>query len=151
MSEDKKAEAVEVLFDVIRAMLRLEIGDSPSMPEEKEAIYIAKYIQGIIANAIGYWRDYRRLPLLKWEVYGDHRGTCLVDAYMSPDAQMVYQFMLRELVYKLKDATDKWDLELQARHIPVPDLDMGKVEAMIEQYSGIVAHINKDKKEKTNE
>ena len=88
---------------------------------------------------------------MKWELFGDHRGTSLVDAYMSPDSQLVYQFMLRELVYKLKDATDEWDLELQARHIPVPDLDMGKVDAVMEQFSGIIDHIKKGEKEKTNE
>ena len=143
MSDDKKKEAVEVFFDVLRIMLRLEIGDNPSIPEEKEALYIANYIQGVVANAIGYWRDYRRLPLLKWEIYGDHRGGSLVDAYMSPDSEMMHQFMLRELAYKLKDATDKWDLELQARHIPAPDLDMGKVNAQLEQYTAIIDHIKK--------
>ena len=147
MSDEKKKEAVDVFFDVLRAMLRLEIGDKPSLVEEKEAIYIARYIQGIIANAIGYWRDYRRLPLLKWEIYGDHTGGSLVDAYMSPDTQMIHQFMLRELANKLKEATDEWDLELQARHIPVPDMDIGKVKADMGQYTAIIDHIKKGEKE----
>jgi hypothetical protein len=142
-NDEKKKEAVEVFFDVLRAMVRIEIGDNPSLSEEKEAIYIMNYIQGIVTNAIGYWRDYKRIPLFKFELYGDHRGTSLVDMYMSPDAQMMHQFMLRELAYKLKEASDKWEIEWQARDIPVPELGMGKVTAELSAFQAIRDHIKK--------
>jgi len=141
--ETKKKEAVDIFFDVLRAMMRLEIGDNPTSMEEQEAVYIIKYIQGLVSKALEFWRDYQRLPLVEYTVYGDHRGGSNMFYYMSSDSNTVRQFMLRELTQHIEEAKAKWDTGLQARETKDPGLTMGEIKTNLAAYSAIAEHLKK--------
>lgn len=136
---DKKEEAAEMFFVALRKMLFAEFGDMSNPIEEKEALYIAEYIRGLTEKAFKYWREYRRLPIYQWTLFGDATGGVMADCYMTPDMSKIEGYMLRRYTHLLMDVTDKWSLELEARGIPKPD--MGQIEVDASAYSALEKHI----------
>ena len=136
---DKKEEAAEMFFVALRKMLFAEFGKRMDTTEEKEALYIAEYIRGLTEKAFEYWREYRRLPIYQWVLFGDAKGGSMVDIYMTPDMEKIEGWMLKRYTHILLEATNKWDLELDARGIPKPD--MGQIEVDSVAYSALAKHI----------
>jgi hypothetical protein len=140
---EAKLEAIEVFFDVLKALLNRELGDNPNPQEIKIATYIAKYIQGLLVNALMYWREYNRIPVLQYSIFSDHKGRSIMDLYVTPDTQTYENFKLKSLCLKLKAATDVWDLELDQSDVQLPKLtEMSQKEInTLEAYSIIQQYI----------
>lgn len=145
---EAKVEALDVFFDVLKALLNRELGENPHQSEIKHAVYIAKYIQGILANCLLYWRDHGRLPVITYSIFGNDKGRSIVDMYMTPDAQIFEGFKLRSLAIKLKEATDEWDLELDQSDVQLPTLtEMADIQIETLQAYTIVQGIIKSQSE----
>ena len=142
VKNDKKEEGAEMFFVALRMMLFAEIGERMDRVEEKEALYIAEYIRGLTEKAFKMWRAYRRLPIHEWTLWGDATGGSIASCYMTPDMEKVEGWMLKRYTHILTEAKEKWDLELQARDIPKPD--MGQIRVDNVAYSALEKHI-KDK------
>ena len=136
---ENREEAAEMFFVALRKMLFAEFGERMDTTEEKEALYIAEYIRGLTEKAFEYWREYRRLPIYQWVLFGDATGGVMVDCYMTPDMSKVNGYMLKRYTHLLMDSTNKWDLELDARGMPKPD--MGQIEVDNVAYSALAKHI----------
>ena len=140
--KDPKEEAAEMFFVALRKMLFAEFDGRVDTTEEKEALYIAEYIRGLVEKAFNYYREYRRLPIYQWTLFGDATGGVMVDCYLTPDMSKVEGYMLKRYTHLLMEATNKWDLELDARGVPKPD--MGQIEVDDVAYLALAKHI-KDK------
>ena len=136
---ENREEAAEMFFVALRKMLFAEFGERMDTTEEKEALYIAEYIRGLTEKAFKYWKEYRRLPIYQWVLFGDATGGVMVDCYMTPDMSKVNGYMLKRYTHLLMDSTNKWDAELDARGIPKPD--MGQIEVDSVAYSALAKHI----------
>jgi len=136
---ENREEAAEMFFVALRKMLFAEFGERMDTTEEKEALYIAEYIRGLTEKAFEYWREYRRLPIYQWTLFGDATGGVMVDCYMTPDMSKVEGYMLKRYTHLLMDSTNKWDAELDARGMPKPD--MGQIEVDGIAYSALAKHI----------
>jgi len=136
---ENREEAAEMFFVALRKMLFAEFGERMDTTEEKEALYIAEYIRGLTEKAFEYWREYRRLPIYQWTLFGDATGGVMVDCYMTPDMSKVNGYMLKRYTHLLMDSTNKWDAELDARGMPKPD--MGQIEVDGIAYSALAKHI----------
>ena len=139
---ENKEEAAEMFFVALRKMLFAEFDGRMDTTEEKEALYIAEYIRGLAEKAFKYWVDYRRLPIYQWTLFGDATGGVMVDCYLTPDMSKIEGYMLKRYTHLLMDATNKWDLELEARGIPKPD--MGQIRVDNVAYSALEKHLKKE-------
>ena len=138
--KELRGNPVDNLFAVLKELLLELLGDQPTAIETKEGLYIIKYIQGIIANAIQYYDTYKRLPLLQYTLFGDCSGGSLVDLYMSPDMGLVESFKLRDLALSLKETTDDWGAQKPQDEIEQLDMIKNAVQDM-GAYSAIQDHI----------
>jgi hypothetical protein len=128
--EELRGDPINKLFEVLKELIIDHFGGDVNAlepTEEKEGLYLIKYIQGIIGNALEYHKLYKRLPLFQYTLFGDHTGRSLVDMYMSPDMEMVEGFQLRKLAQMLIDETDKWGAMKESNPDDLPPLEMGKI------------------------
>ena len=141
--QNSKEGAVKQFIDVLRIMVRLEIGDDADQIEEKEAVMVAQFLQATTMNTFKMWREYRRFPLFQLVIFGDHKGGSMVQMDVTPSKVIREVWQLGSLSKMLKEVIDNWDLDIQASTNQPPDIGMGQVNVDLTAYQGIMDHLKK--------